>query len=86
MNPVAFDEGFLFKNKDGRELTVLVTDVNRNRDSLFNNAFFVNPKPKDGEAWIVARVRMTYVKGPEDKPRKISPGMGDVKFYAGGQM
>jgi hypothetical protein len=86
LNPAAFTEPFSFTNNDGRQLKVQVIEVNRDANSLFRDALFVNPKPDAGEAWIVAKLRMTYVKGPEDKAWKISPGMGDVKFYAGGQM
>ena len=66
-NPIPFGQEHAY-TRDGRTFRVRVLEVAQNARGQFPEAGPINPKPPDGQDYIVTKIRLTYVDGPQDKP------------------
>jgi len=82
-NPVPFGREHTYA-KDGRTFRIRVLEVARNARGQFPEAGPINPRPPDGQDYIVAKISVAYVDGPQDKPWK--PSDGNQRYYAANQL
>lgn len=77
--PVPF--GSAYTLKDGRStFQVQVTSVERNGWPMVKKANQFNEAPPAGNDYIVVKLRLKYLVGPQDEPYKTTDG--DYKLYA----
>lgn len=62
-----------------RSFEVQILEVQRDATALVKKANMLNSDPKEGMAYVAIKLRLAYLKGPEDKPYK-TPSSGESLF------
>jgi hypothetical protein len=76
--PVPFGQAITL-TQGNRSFEVKVLDVQRDATALVKKANMLNSDPKEGMAYVAIKMRLAYLKGPEDKPYK-TPSSGESLF------
>ncbi|MGI5836462.1 MAG: hypothetical protein ACOX87_08215 [Chloroflexota bacterium] len=77
-NPVPFGQSVTL-TQGNKTFEVRVLEVQRDATDLVKEANSLNSPPKDGMAYVAIKMRLSYLKGPADKPHK-TPSSGSSLF------
>ncbi|HEX2988824.1 MAG TPA: hypothetical protein VHS06_11720, partial [Chloroflexota bacterium] len=76
--PVPFGQAITL-TQGNRSFEVKVLEVQRDATALVKKANMFNADPKEGMAYVAIKMRLAYLKGPEDKPYS-TPSTGESLF------
>ncbi len=76
--PVPFGQAVTLVQGD-RSFEVRVLEVQRDATALIKKANSLNPDPKEGLSYVAIKMRLSYLKGPADKPYR-TPSTGASLF------